>query len=344
MDIKIYLNYHVYMESKKLSIFYILEILKEYSDINHPLTQQNIIDLVYEKYDLFLERKSVSYSLSLLKDLGYDINEIHKKGSYLLEREFNESEINYLIDAIFSSKSIPQKEAQHLSKKLSSFLSIYERKDFSKVNKISTMSRTKNDEVMLNIEIINEAIKKNKKITFDYLEYDLNGKLEPRKRKNKYSLSPYLLFNSMGRYYLLSKYDYFNNISFFRIEYIKNVQISEKDRKDPKTIKQLNNFDISSFLNDHLYLFDDEVIKAKLQCLGNEKEIKKSIFTLNDYFSKNVYIKKENNKIYAYVRCDKSSLKLWLIQYGLNLKVIEPQSLKDDVKELLDKMSKVYLD
>ena len=59
--------------NKKASILLILKVLEEYSDENHFLTQQNIIDKVDELYGLELERKSVANSLSLLEELDYDI-------------------------------------------------------------------------------------------------------------------------------------------------------------------------------------------------------------------------------------------------------------------------------
>ena len=45
--------------NKKTSIILILKVLEEYSDENHYLTQQQIIDKVDELYGIELERKSV---------------------------------------------------------------------------------------------------------------------------------------------------------------------------------------------------------------------------------------------------------------------------------------------
>ena len=117
------------MFNKKISILYILDILREYSDINHPLTQQNIIDKLFHLYGIEIERKTISSTISLLIDYGYDINKIDKKGYYLDERELNENEIKFLVDAIFSSKSISSKDAINLSNKLNNILSKYQKKD-----------------------------------------------------------------------------------------------------------------------------------------------------------------------------------------------------------------------
>ena len=53
------------IENKKASILLILKVLQEYSDEEHFLTQQDIIDKVDELYGIELERKSVAFSISL---------------------------------------------------------------------------------------------------------------------------------------------------------------------------------------------------------------------------------------------------------------------------------------
>ena len=118
------------LQEKKIAIFYILEILKEYTDIDHPLTQAEIGQKLNMIYHIDLERKSIAANLQILsEDLNFDINKCQGGGYYLGERELDETEIKFLIDAIFSSKIIPGKEAHTLAKKLSNNLSKYKRKD-----------------------------------------------------------------------------------------------------------------------------------------------------------------------------------------------------------------------
>ena len=116
---------------KKMAIFYILDILKDNTDKFHYLTQQDIINKLHNIYLIDLERKTVSTNIDLLIDYGYDIVKVHGKGYYLGERDFDENEIKYLIDAVYSSKSISGQQAKNISKKLYSKLSKYEQKDYS---------------------------------------------------------------------------------------------------------------------------------------------------------------------------------------------------------------------
>ena len=90
-------------DNKKSTIILILKVLEEYSDEEHFLTQQDIIDHIKKENDIDLERKSVAFSLGLLKELGYDIHKSSKGGYALFKRLFDINEISDISDAIFSS-------------------------------------------------------------------------------------------------------------------------------------------------------------------------------------------------------------------------------------------------
>ena len=89
---------------KKTSIFYILEILKKYSDENHYLLYSDIIKLLNDNYGLILERKTIATHIDILSSIGYDIVKHGKNGLYLRERTFDNGELLFLIDSIYSSK------------------------------------------------------------------------------------------------------------------------------------------------------------------------------------------------------------------------------------------------
>ena len=46
-------------EAKKLLIVRIMQILEYYSDVNHPLTQEQIIKKLYDDYGIEAERKAI---------------------------------------------------------------------------------------------------------------------------------------------------------------------------------------------------------------------------------------------------------------------------------------------
>ena len=60
-------------EPKKLALIRIWQILKEYSDYDHPLTQDDIARHLESDYGIVIERKAISRNISLLKEAGVEI-------------------------------------------------------------------------------------------------------------------------------------------------------------------------------------------------------------------------------------------------------------------------------
>lgn len=61
-------------EPKKLALIRIWQILKEYSDCDHPLTQDDIARHLENDYGIVIERKAISRNISLLKEAGLKSN------------------------------------------------------------------------------------------------------------------------------------------------------------------------------------------------------------------------------------------------------------------------------
>ena len=316
------------MYDKKLSMFYILEILKEYSDRNHLLKQKDIIDKLHNIYNIDIERKTISSTLELLSELGYDICK-DKGGVCLNERDFDETQIRFLIDAIYSSKIITAKQAKEISEKLYSSLSKYQRKDYSYIHKSTEIIRTQNNQVFLNIEIISEAIKLKKKITFKYLSYNNKGELIERRDGYIYKASPYFLINNFGKYYLICNVNNHEDHSNYRLDYITDIRITNEEIYPMDNVKTLGkDFNINKHINDHVYMFGGNIINAKI--LIKEEWAIKNVY---DWFGSNARIKTENDKLYAYIRTDDRAFLYWALQYCEDYKVIEPEYLKKQMIE-----------
>ena len=323
------------IENKKTSILLILKVLEEYTDENHYLTYQQIIDKIQLLYGIKLERKSIASSIEYLQELDYDIDKKERGGVCLLSRDLEKSEITFLIDAIFSSKSIPGKEAKALADKISKNLSIYDRRNYDYLHKTSEVNRTGNKEIFLNIELIQEAINRGKRISFQYLTYNEKGKKIPRMNGYEYTVSPYYLVNNYGHYYLLANYrSKYAFIQTFRIDYMINLKIDET--RDIKPLKglddSLKNFSLTKYLNEHVYLFGGDAIDVKIQIKDPG-----AIGYIYDNFG-NVKIQNENGVITTTLKSNESALVYWLLQYGEHFKVLEPLSFKE---KLIEKAKKI---
>ena len=308
-----------YMDiNKKASIVMVLKILEEYSDEDHPLTQADIIAKISELYDVEIERKSISRSIHILTELGYDINRGARGGYALYERTFDKSEITFLLDAIFSSKSITGKQAITLAKKISGCLSIYNRKQYKYLEKSNELSRTSNKQIFHNIDVISLAIEKGVGIKFKYQEYNDNDELVLRYNGYEYHTSPCFLVNNFGKYYYLGYRDKYHKVSPYRIDYMVDVHLdTEMNRIDPFTLDEFKYYaSITEYLNDHIYVYDGEVKEFDITLKGAYV-----IQYIHDWFGNNAKIYKEDDVIKAHIRCNENAFKFWSRQYSDHIDV-----------------------
>ena len=327
-----------YSGNKKLSIIYILEILKEYSDENHPLTQNEILKKLYTCYGMECERKSIGANIDNLIEAGYDIVKCEGGGCYLGEREFEQSEISFLVDAVFSSKAINSDKAKKLAQKISAFSSKFNQKKYNYIYKSDEISRTSNKQLFYTIDVLHEAIEQKKQVEFCYdRPYVLKESKEKQKHK-RYVVNPYFLVNSQGRYYLVCNYDYFDDIANYKLDQIKDIKILETNAKPISQVKGFENgLDIAKYANENIYMFSADSVNATLRLLDEY-----TVSILADWFGSNVSIYQKNGELFADVKANEKAIVYWCLQYGEHVELISPRQIRDKIKEAIDTMAKRY--
>ena len=90
--------------NKKMLNMLILDILEQYSDEDHHLTQQEIIRHLRAQYGMECDRRSVKNNIDSLKELGFDIV-TNNKGAFLAGRKFDNAELRLLIDSVLFNKA-----------------------------------------------------------------------------------------------------------------------------------------------------------------------------------------------------------------------------------------------
>jgi predicted DNA-binding transcriptional regulator YafY len=322
------------LDNKKTSILCILNTLKEYSDENHPLLIQDIIDKINQNYGIELERKSVSNNIDLLEEFGYDIIRLPRKGVYLAERDFDPSEVSYIVDALFSSKTISSKEVRDLASRLASCLSKYQRKRYNYVYKAESISRASNDNIFYNISLLEEAIEQKKKVTLKYKAKYANK----NKKIRDQLINPYFLFNNNGQYYLICNYDYYDAILSYNVSYISDLSISSEDVKPVTNLPGYENgLDVSKYAKEHIYAFNGKTIDVTLK-LKDEK----SKYYVEEWLGSDITFFEENDEIFARAKVDDKSIVYWALQYAESIEVIKPIETREEIKKLIALASEKY--
>lgn len=322
--------------SKKMLNMLILDILKEYSDEEHRLTQQEIIKLLKQNYDMDCDRRSVKNNVLCLKELGYEIS--MENGYYLIEREFEDSELRMLIDSVLANNSIPSNQARDLIEKLMTQSNRYFSAKVSHVSNLPELKHWNNSSLIYNIGVIDDAISTRKKIQFIYNDYGIDFKLHPR-REGKYIANPYQMVVNNGFYYLIANYDEYDDISHYRIDRITDIELLDEKRKSMKKVQGLEKgLNLPRHMAEHIYMFSGETVNVQMfaaKHLMNE---------LVDWFGNDFrIINKSVDNMLLSLKCNEDAMFYWALQYGPYVEVIEPISLRERITEAVDCMKKKYI-
>ena len=323
---------------KKLFIIQILEILKKYSDSRHPLTQQDIINLMEREYGSCCERKAVGRNIDNLRDLGYEI--LYNNGFYLVEREFEDCQLRVLIDIIMASKHISKGDALEMSKKLTNLSTVYFKNSVKHLNAIKNMDHHNNNQLFYSVDILCEAISNNRQVEFFYKKYDTEKKLTATS-DTKHLVNPYQLLVANGRYYLLGNVDKYDNPTHFRIDRITDITIKDSKRKPVNKLPDFKNgLDLPKHLVERVYMYDGPVALVKMR-------VNKGIIdNVIDWLGKDIEIEEDKDSDYVTVstRTNEKAIKFWALQFGENVEVLEPPGLREEIIKAINVMEKNYKD
>lgn len=322
-------------EAKKLALLRILEILQKETDEEHPLTYNEIIELLNNKYDIELERKAVGRNISLLLEAGYDIIST-KHGVFLNERKYEPSEIRLLIDAVLSSHHIGAHHSKDLIERLVSEQNKYFKKNIKHIYAISDFHKTDNTSTFYTIDIIHEAIDNNKMVKYDYNKYGADKKLH---KTSFQRISPYQLILHNQRYYLMGFSSYWNHLVYHRIDRITNIAISERDLVPIREIKGYENgINYKNISNTMPYMYSDAPENIEMLVLD------KALDQVIDWFGKDIKIDNTNNeKVFKVILSSSPTAMLyWAMQYTDEVEIIKPLTLREKIKETINTAKNKY--
>ena len=346
-------------QPKKLIIMNILDILKRYTDENHRLSQKEIQNILANEYDMKVDRKAIKRNLINLIEFGYDINYSEsvrifkdKDGEELenviltdfyLEREFTDSELRLLIDGVLFSNHIPYKQDMELVKKLSALSNHYFK---SRVKHIARMpeDKTDNKHLFYNIELLDEAIDKERKVRFHYLEYRSDKKLHKRCGKDgkvrEYIINPYQLVAKEGKYYLICNYDKYDDISNYRVDRITDLEILDENIKPFDRLKGSDGrkLDLEEYMDKHVYMFSGENVRAVFRA---DKSL---ISDIIDMFGKDVRFSEESDdEITVTVNVNELAMEQFAKAFSPWIEIIKPVDLRERMIKNLNKSLGKYM-
>ena len=324
----------------KFKLLYLSRILHEKSDDENSLTVEEIITEL-KKYDIDAERKSIYSDLRLLEEFGIDICRVQgrKYGYFIGNRDFEIPELRLMIDAIQSARFITPQKSKELIKKIEGLTS----KNFSKKLEtqvfINDRIKYDNEEIYYNVDKIHNAITENKMVSFKYYKYDLNKNREFRNGGMEYLVNPYALTWFDDNYYLVGNYHRYNNISHYRIDRICSVNVLDKPtRSFTELVDYKYYFNTADYSNKIYNMFSGELKTVDIRF---ENYL---IDAVIDRFGVDVTLLKQDEEsfiVHTQVVVSDGFIS-WLLIFGDDAEVIEPNSLRDMIKEKVGKINNLY--
>lgn len=324
-------------ENQKQKILVLLDLFKSKTDEEHGVTTSDIIDYLAE-HGIKAERKTVYADLNTLKEYGYEISKEKKDGNYyytLLDRDFQLPELKLLVDAVQASKFISAKKSSELIKKIENLASVYQAKQLQRQVFVSNRIKTNYENVYYNVDELNLAINENRKIKFDYYEWNLSKEMVLRKNGYKNDISPWSLAWDDENYYLVAFDGNSGIIKHYRVDKMRKIEILDEARDGREEFEK---FDAAKYAKKVFGMFTGDEQRVKIQFAN------KLIGVVIDRFGQDIMIiPKGVDQFVVNVNVKVSNMFLgWIIGLGDGAKILEPESVVDEVKQITERLKEQY--
>ncbi|SNS69917.1 Predicted DNA-binding transcriptional regulator YafY, contains an HTH and WYL domains [Anaerovirgula multivorans] len=322
--------------NQKLKTLYLLKILTEKTDEEHPMTVNDLIDEL-DRFGISAERKSVYSDVELLKIFGADIvcDKTRTNNYYMASREFELPELKLLVDAVQASKFITHKKSNELIKKIEKLTSAHEAKELHRHVIVNDRVKTMNESIYYNVDAIHYAIQQNRMVQFKYFDYTVDKRLKFRRNGEVYCVSPYALTWADDNYYLIAYHERYQDISHFRVDRMSEIMVSENMRP---VISEFENFNVVEYSKRVFSMFSGETERVEIEFDNS------LINVVIDRFGKDVriYGKTETSFKIATEIAATGTFFGWLLMFGDKARIVAPQSLVDSMRGYLQNILQLY--
>lgn len=313
--------------NQKFKIYRLAQIMLERTDEEHYLTMPEIIAALKE-YDIPADRKSLYADLKDLEILGIEVEGAqigHRYRYHVLNHPFELPELKLLVDAIQSSKFITERKSNALIKKLEKLVSKYDAMKLQRQVYVSGRIKTMNESIYYTVDAIHNAIAQNKKIRFQYFQWNVKKELQLRHGGAWYHISPWGLSWDDENYYLVGFDSEAGLIKHFRVDKMLRIALSNETREGREHFKKL---DMADYARKSFGMFGGEEETVKLQVSNGLAGV------IIDRFGKDVMmipVDEDHFNVSVDVRVSRQFLG-WVFSLGESVRILGPEAVVDQMK------------
>lgn len=323
--------------NQKFKLYRLAEIMLDKTDDEHYITMSEIKEAL-NAYGIIADRKSLYADLKDLEVLGVEVEGEPVKNKYhyhVVERPFELPELKLLVDAIQSSKFITEKKSNALIKKLEKLVSKYDAQKLQRQVYVSGRIKTMNESIYYSVDAIHNAISENKKISFQYYQWNIRKEMELRHGGAYYHISPWGLSWDDENYYLVGYDSEAGMIKHYRVDKMLNITMLDERREGKECFKKL---DMADYAKKSFGMFGGKEQTVKL--LADNA----LIGVILDRFGKNVIIHPFNEGQFTVnvdVHVSRQFLG-WIISLGDGIKIIGPDVVCEQMKKEIKRLQEQY--
>lgn len=323
--------------NQKLRLLYMKDILEQHTDESHGISLKDFERYLSHKDVEAPTRKTFYDDLDALEEYGMDLGRDPYGKSYkLLSREFDLPQIKLIIDAIQSSKSIPESMTRNIIGKMESLCSEYQARELHRDVIVSGRVKTLNEGTQNNIDYIHLAISADKQITFKYFDYDTSLKKKYRKRGAKCTISPYVLVYCDENYYLLAYDKAYKEIRSYRVDRMEGVSVIETSVREGK--EAFAAIDMAKYQKYTFGMYSGEVKEVTMVFTNNMMN------AVIDRFGQEIFVHKEDDthfRISVEVAISPQFYG-WVFGLGKMVKIVAPEDVRQGYLDMMKGVQERY--
>lgn len=313
--------------NQKFKLYRLAQIMQEQTDDEHYITMPEIMKSLAQ-YEVTADRKSIYADLRDLSVLGVDVegepvgNRYHY---HVVNRAFELPELKLLVDAIQSSKFITEKKSNALIKKLETLVSKYDAQKLQRQVYVSGRIKTMNESIYYTVDAIHNAISENKKIKFQYYQWNVKKEMELRHNGAWYHISPWGLSWDNENYYLVGYDSAADKIKHYRVDKMLHIKLSNESREGKEHFKKL---DMADYAKKSFGMFGGKEQRVKMLVKNNLAGV------IIDRFGKEVMMIPADEEYFTVnvdVHVSRQFLG-WVFSLGEDIRIIGPDELVGEMK------------
>ena len=254
---------------------------------------------------------------------------------HVVSRPFELPELKLLVDAIQSSKFITEKKTNALIRKLEKQVSRYEAMKLQRQVFVSGRIKTMNESIYYTVDAIHNAISENRKICFQYFQWNVKKEMELRRDGAWYHISPWGLSWDDENYYLVGYDPDAGEIRHYRVDKMLHIRMSDEPREGKEHFTKL---DMADYAKKSFGMFGGKEQTVKLLVDNSLAGV------IIDRFGKEVMmIPADQEHFTVNVTVMVSSVFLgWVFSLGERVKILGPEEVAEKMREEGERLLRQY--